>query len=1003
MASKNKKPKTTEQTASKQMPGRAAELAACYEYTDSDYKKWAVPVFAIGAYFLLLIQGTLDNKLHESVTIAALIITRALGILAWVRPTWRATAKDRMNLGTIMPFVYIFWCAITSLYAAAGKLALHEVCKILAVLPIVLAIIIFAKKSARGLDRIFAIFAIATAAIGVLSVDSASCHILTSIFNVVMTPVSDYFQSMGGYETGVRIRGMLTDPNLYSGVMALGTIMSLHLAKARRCFGSYVLLGLNTLSYILAFSMGSLFIFLLSCIAMLLLEAGGKRASLFILLAEDAVCTLVMAFISFAGLGAAGGARFLPMLALCANFALLWVIDRFIGSKIGDRLGQSPKVGIIAIGVIAAAIIAFALAALNVTGAKTLMPGEGLSRAAYLSGGEYVLSLDVSQTGSGPADLHVSITSQDETDLKVHTNDLLAQQGFGTEGAENQTLSLGFTVPDDSEIVMVNLYSASGLRVNDATYEGPESGSLKLEYKLLPGFMANRIQNLGANENAVQRTVFFQDGMKLFKMSPVFGRGLGGFENGVMAVQNFFYETKYAHNHYIQMLCDCGIIGFLIFTAMGVISAVYVISARKGSAGDESEAGRLRLYAVPALGAAVVQMYGQSFSDAVWSSGAYQIVGLSLIALVGILLRDGLFKAGQAAEAGEAGAFRQKAVFSGAMALMLVLSLMFTVTIGYNSSTRTKLTGGMATMEMIAKAADAEKYEYADYYISYLNSEAANPGIGDPVLCDKYAGKILELNSNSAYRSAANFYFVKGRDEKAFAALDRGADYVRSSGDTWQYIFSTLEDNFDIMGPNSDAAMNRAQEKGTEYETILKYYDGVRERNKEYLDNVTLAPRNVLFVGRLLELREKGYYDNADAIATIVACAMFDTKYACDADLNGIPDFLSAALGIEWKNAGEGSCSFTASVNAPATLSVTFVPKYGGSYPIKVYCDNPHAVKFSQGGAPLETYYADGYAFVKLELDNDPNAGKIGQIEITFDAPCEVSEIVMYCEEYLSK
>ncbi|MBR6015266.1 MAG: O-antigen ligase family protein, partial [Firmicutes bacterium] len=495
--------------------------------------------------------------------------------------------------------MYIFWCAITSLYAAAGKLALYEVTKILFVLPILIGIIVFVKKSERGFNRIFAIYAIATAGIGVLSVDAASCNILARIFKVVMSPVSTQFADMGSYEVGVRITGMLSDPNLYSGVMALGTIMSIHLAKSRRSLGAYVLLGLNTLSYVLAFSMGSLFMFLLSCIAMIALEVASKRAALFILLAEDAACTLVMAFIAFAGLGAEGGAKFLPILALCANFVLIWVLDKFIGSKIGDKLANNTKAGIGVIVGIAVVIVGFAVLALNVTGAKTLAPGESLARSAYVKGGDYVLSLDVSQTSEDPADIHIRITSQDETDLKVHTDDVLADQSFGTEGAENQTLSVGFTVPDDSEIVMVKINSASGVTINSATYEGTENGSLKLDYKLLPGFMANRIQNLGANENAIQRTVFFSDGMKLFKMSPVFGRGLGGFENGVMAVQNFFYETKYAHNHYVQMLCDCGLIGLVVFVAMGVIAVLAVVFARRKD--DE-----LMLYAVPALGASLV-------------------------------------------------------------------------------------------------------------------------------------------------------------------------------------------------------------------------------------------------------------------------------------------------------------------------------------------------------------------------------------------------------------
>ncbi len=68
-----------------------------------------------------------------------------------------------------------------------------------------------------------------------------------------------------------------------------------------------------------------------------------------------------------------------------------------------------------------------------------------------------------------------------------------------------------------------------GVTVNTATYNGAKDGSVKLGYKLLPAFIADRIQDLTANGNVVQRGVTVQDAIKLWKTAPVFGRGLGGF------------------------------------------------------------------------------------------------------------------------------------------------------------------------------------------------------------------------------------------------------------------------------------------------------------------------------------------------------------------------------------------------------------------------------------------------------------------------------------------
>ena len=43
-----------------------------------------------------------------------------------------------------------------------------------------------------------------------------------------------------------------------------------------------------------------------------------------------------------------------------------------------------------------------------------------------------------------------------------------------------------------------------------------------------------------------------EDGLKLFRRSPVIGLGLGAYGNGLNMVQSFYYFTYYAHNHYIQ-------------------------------------------------------------------------------------------------------------------------------------------------------------------------------------------------------------------------------------------------------------------------------------------------------------------------------------------------------------------------------------------------------------------------------------------------------------------
>ena len=62
---------------------------------------------------------------------------------------------------------------------------------------------------------------------------------------------------------------------------------------------------------------------------------------------------------------------------------------------------------------------------------------------------------------------------------------------------------------------------------------------------------------------------------------PVLGQGLGAFENGVRSVQSFEYDTKYAHNHYIQTLAETGLVGLALFLGLLGISARWIWRGRR--------------------------------------------------------------------------------------------------------------------------------------------------------------------------------------------------------------------------------------------------------------------------------------------------------------------------------------------------------------------------------------------------------------------------------------
>lgn len=78
-----------------------------------------------------------------------------------------------------------------------------------------------------------------------------------------------------------------------------------------------------------------------------------------------------------------------------------------------------------------------------------------------------------------------------------------------TELYRGEASGAQFAVPEDSLVVYFNFSAPETVRVESVTYQNEEaSGSVPLGYRLLPGFIANRLQGLFANENAIQRVVF---------------------------------------------------------------------------------------------------------------------------------------------------------------------------------------------------------------------------------------------------------------------------------------------------------------------------------------------------------------------------------------------------------------------------------------------------------------------------------------------------------------
>ena len=97
------------------------------------------------------------------------------------------------------------------------------------------------------------------------------------------------------------------------------------------------------------------------------------------------------------------------------------------------------------------------------------------------------------------------------------------------------------------------------------------------------------------------RALIWKDTMHLIKAYPVFGCGLGGYESAFEKF-NFSMPTfgvDYAHNDYLQLLAELGVIGFVIIAAL--MLAIITLAARAAFRHSEFEGRCLGIACVSAM------------------------------------------------------------------------------------------------------------------------------------------------------------------------------------------------------------------------------------------------------------------------------------------------------------------------------------------------------------------------------------------------------------------
>ena len=678
------------------------------------------------------------------------------------------TLRGRLSPLTLAVFLYAALCLVSGLWSHFGRYALRETIKTLAALSFFGLVIMRLKK--EHLRWLLNCLVGCMAVIALLSIDGSASQLLARAFSGLMGLFgSSYPLSSMGYETGVRITGIFNNANVGAGLIAFGLLLSLYLLRTeqqpKKRLLLAVALGIQSLAFLLFFSMGAMASFAVACLVYVLASGKGQRLSLFLLMLECVLSALVCSFAAYPFLGTSGPAGILPLLAAVLCGLAIWALDRFLGRRILAALeGRSKAVTIAGASLVAAAVV-YVLLAFQLTGSVTLDPQGPLSRAVYPDGGSYTVSYD-------GVDAQVLIYSQDQSQLMMHTN---------TPLYEGPLSAAAFTVPEESKVVWFVLQGDGELR-SVALSDGTE---LPLGYKLLPAFAANRLQGLWANQNFIQRLVFFQDGLRLWQESPLLGWGIGGVEGQLTAVQRFYYESKYIHNQFIQIMDEVGILGLGSFVFL-LGSALWLLRRRWKQGTDPL---------LPVLAACLAMMTAHSLTEVVWSVQVYQVAVFTLFAVMTVFCWEpSPRKARLPATLTAAGAWCVSAVFALLLSGNLAAALTF-----QQIDTDIQPAQFMAALQKMDRM---DVYTDQDHKVNLMGNALMQGGAANRGIAARCARELLARQEYDACYNVAAYYCLPLRDIPGlFDAVQTGLVQERSNSGAWNSAFHLFLQVFQQLEP----------------------------------------------------------------------------------------------------------------------------------------------------------------------------------------------------------
>lgn len=862
--------------------------------------KLKVPTFILILSILTFFAASFALPTEKQIALFSALAIALIGIT----PQFRRKIKTQSNIFFFLVTIYVIYAGLSTLYAYAPKLALSEFSRILAAYAIFLAI--FSFTSASAMSQAASTLTGSITLLSFLHLDAASWGIIApKIMGVFQTLTGGYQPNEYGQDTfgysinSSRLNGLFGNSNTMACMCAIGLFLAIYLliqSNGYKRIWPCIALIINSVTFLLCISLGAFSALAITILLVAILLHGAKSRLTFLLITLEtlAVASLVT-ILSISHLGSPGPDGYLVWLFCILGSAILFGIDYILRPRLVNILCRRVK--ILCLGVVVLVVILFGSSVLlfSQPTSITLNGTEALQKRFFPGTGACEITLDV----DGAAQLQISSSSQPEV-LQETSTPLLNAPYEGTVTIE---------IPEDAIEVQMTILpvDAGTVTVNGISYSGSvKSDKVAPGYRGIPKDILQRLQGLTTNHSAMQRIVFMEDGLKMWKQTPIFGRGLGGFENGVTSVQDFHYETKYAHNHYVQLLTDLGIVGLALFVAMLVfaLKSIWRLRRQEDALGlTPALLGALLMFAIHGA----IELSPSVAEVSIFAFGTF-----GLIACIAPPI-----------------SIKQENVGTVAWSTSLGTAVLFgvyTVLLMFNAQASTNAATGNAGFDQIAHYAKTDLFEGDDYRLTYVVNGATSddPNIRKQAL--EFADELQKAHSNSVGPYLTNFYLQLGQYEDAAAASEKYLSYTKSVSDNWntqfQIFFTFLQSNLD----NAETTEILTQ-------IILDTYEKFLEVNQQQLDDLPLTSTNAVYLTQLLSTESD--------LKTRMNTLFFDSSVAPDTNADGCPDAITVLSGeMQWDGG-----QYTALTDAALQLNV--VPTRPGTYAMELMTDDGASIQMA--------------------------------------------------------